>query len=151
MLQYRFLTTLQKKQNVSLRNIQVLNKTTRSFLKVLRIILCKATRLQKTYAKSVWLSKLKAKENLVEQGSLLSMSLQMWKTVMWFSFFSMIKRMLQPSKSMLSSNLCETWDLMLNETIKGCIVFLIYFFCPSQDILGISVNHLYKRLNPQTA
>ena len=35
-------------------------------------------------------------------------------------------------------------DLILNETIKGCIVFLIYFFCPSQDILGISVNHLYK-------
>ncbi len=103
-------------------------------------------RLQKTYAKSVWLSKLKAKVNLVEQGSLLSMSLQMWKTVMWFSFFSMIKRMLQPSKSMLSSNLCETWDLILNESIKGCIVFLIYFFCPSQDILGISVNHLYKRL-----
>ena len=106
---------------------------------------------KKTYAKSVWLSKLKAKVNLVEQGSLLSMSLQMWKTVMWFSFFSMIKRMLQPSKSMLSSNLCETWDLILNESIKGCIVFLIYFFCPSQDILGISVNHLYKRLNPQTA
>ena len=24
-------------------------------------------------------------------------------------FFSMIKKMLQPSKSMLSSNLCETW------------------------------------------
>ena len=38
----------------------------------------------------------------------------MWKTVMWFFFFSMIKRMLQPSKSMLSSNLCETWDLILN-------------------------------------
>lgn len=36
-------------------------------------------RLQKTYAKSVWLSKLKAKVNLVEQGALLSMSLQMWK------------------------------------------------------------------------
>ena len=35
-------------------------------------------------------------------------------------FFSMIKRMLQPSKSMLSSNLCETWDLIFNETIKGC-------------------------------
>ena len=33
---------------------------------------------------------------------------------MWFFFFSMIKRMLQPSKSMLSSNLCETWDLTLN-------------------------------------
>ena len=48
------------------------------------------------------------------------MSLQMWKTVMWFFFFSMIKRMLQPSKSMLSSNLCETWDLKFNETIKGC-------------------------------
>ena len=64
--------------------------------------------------------------------------------VMWFFFFSMIKRMLQQSKSMLSSNLCETWDLILNETIKGCIVFLIYFFCPSQDILGISVNYLYK-------
>ena len=29
-------------------------------------------------------------------------------------FFSMIKRMLQPSKSMLSSNLCKTWDLLLN-------------------------------------
>lgn len=33
---------------------------------------------------------------------------------MWFFFFSMIKRMLQPSKSMLSSNLCKTWDLTLN-------------------------------------
>ena len=32
-------------------------------------------------------------------------------------FFSMIKRMLQPSKSMLSSNLCEKWDLILNESI----------------------------------
>ena len=42
------------------------------------------------------------------------MSLQMWKTVMWFFFFSMIKRMLLQSKSMLSSNLCETWDLTLN-------------------------------------
>ena len=107
--------------------------------------------ITKTYAKSVWLSKLKAKVNLVEQGSLPSMTLQMWKTVRWFFFFSMIKRMLQPSKSMLSSNLCETWDLILNESIKGCIVFLIYFFCPSQDILGISVNHLYKWFNPQTA
>ena len=48
----------------------------KEFLEI-RIILCKATRLQKTYAKSVWLSKLKAKVNLVEQGSLLSMSLQM--------------------------------------------------------------------------
>ena len=28
--------------------------------------------------------------------------------------------MLQPSKPMLSSNLCETWDLKFNETIKGC-------------------------------
>lgn len=37
--------------------------------------------ITKTYAKSVWLSKLKAKVNLVEQGSLPSMSLQMWKTV----------------------------------------------------------------------
>ena len=33
---------------------------------------------------------------------------------MWFFFFSMIKRILQPSKSMLSSNLCKTGDLILN-------------------------------------
>ncbi len=78
-------------------------------------------KLQKTYAKSVWLSKLKAKVNLVEQGSLPSMSLLMWKTVMWFFFFSMIKRMLQPSKSMLSSNLCEIWDLILNESIMSLL------------------------------
>ena len=69
-------------------------------------------RLQKTYAKSVWLSKLKAKVNLEVQGSLPSMSLLMWKTVMWFFFFSMIKRMLLQSKSMLSNSLCETWDLI---------------------------------------
>ena len=50
------------------------------------------------------------------------MSLQMWKTVMWFFFFSMIKRMLQPSKSMLSSNLCETWDLKWNESIMKLLV-----------------------------
>ena len=49
-----------------LRN--ALNKTTRIFLKALRTILCKAMRLQKTYAKSVWLSKQKAKVNLVVQG-----------------------------------------------------------------------------------
>ena len=34
-----------------------------------------------------------------------------------FPFFSMIKRVLQPSKSMLSSNLCETWNLILNKSI----------------------------------
>lgn len=78
-------------------------------------------RLQKTYAKSVWLSKLKAKVNLEEQGSLPSMSLLMWKTVMWFFFFSMIKRMLLQSKSMLSSNLCEIWDLILNESIMSLL------------------------------
>lgn len=50
------------------------------------------------------------------------MSLQMWKTVMWFFFFSMIKRMLLLSKSMLSSNLCETWDLILNESIMKLLV-----------------------------
>ena len=38
--------------------------------------------------------------------------------VMWFFFFSMIKRMLQPSKSMLSNNLYETWDLTLNRIYK---------------------------------
>ena len=38
--------------------------------------------------------------------------------VLWFFFFSMIKRMLQPSKSMLSSNLYETWDLILNRIYK---------------------------------
>ena len=38
--------------------------------------------------------------------------------VMWFFFLSMIKRMLQPSKSMLSNNLYETWDLTLNRIYK---------------------------------
>ena len=108
--------TLQKKQNVSLRNIQVLNKTTRIFSIVSKRTLCKAMRLQKTYAKSVWASNQKAKENLVEQESSRSMFLPMSKMVRLFSFFSMIKRMLQPSKSMLSSNLCKTWDLILNRT-----------------------------------
>lgn len=45
---------------------------------------------------------------------------------------NMIKRMLKPSKSMLSSNLCETWDLIFNETIKGCPIqgaSLNFTFC----------------------
>lgn len=33
----------------------------------------------------------------------------------------MIKRMLQPSKSMLSSNLCETWDLILNRIYNEAV------------------------------
>ena len=37
--------------------------------------------------------------------------------VKWFFFFSMIKRMLLRLKSMLSSNLFKTWDLISNESI----------------------------------
>ena len=38
-----------------------------------------------------------------------------------FSFFSMIKRMLLLSKSMLSNSLCEIWDLILNESIMSLL------------------------------
>jgi|GEM_PF-2462504 len=40
-----------------------------------------------------------------------------------FFFFSMTKKMLQPSKSMLSSKLCETWDLILNRIYKEAVEF----------------------------
>ncbi len=43
------------------------------------------------------------------------------KMVKWFFFFSMIKRMLQQSKSMLSSNLYETWDLILNRIYNEAV------------------------------
>ena len=110
-----------KEAKDSQRNIIVLNKTTRNFSIVSKRTLCKAMRLQKTYAKSVWLSNQKAKVNLVEQESSRSMFLPMSKMVRLFSFFSMIKRMLQPSKSMLSSNLFKTWDLILNRTYNEAV------------------------------
>lgn len=70
-----------------------------------------------------------------------------FEMVRLFSFFSMIKRVLQPSKSMLSSNLCETWDLILNESIMKLLElfrfqrFLIVYKSNKQETL---IPYIYR-------
>ena len=54
---------------------------------------------------------------------------------MCFFFFSMTKKMLQPSKSMLSSNLCETWDLILNRIYKEAVEFNLSSTASFRNIL----------------